>query len=69
MIRVSAAVRGTGVLLALVAAGAAARVDSVGPRAISGADKDFLARHWRRPIEPQGPAPVSTVGESGGPGC
>jgi hypothetical protein len=57
MIRVSAAVRGVGVLLTLVAAGAAARADSVGPRAISGADKDFLARHWRRPIEAQGPAP------------
>jgi|GraSoiStandDraft_41_1057321.scaffolds.fasta_scaffold08411_9 hypothetical protein len=57
MIRVSAGVRGASVLLVLVAAGAIARADSVAPQAISGADKDFLARHWRRPIAPQGPAP------------
>ena len=57
MIRVSAGVRGAGLLLVLVAAGAFASADSMGPQAISRADKDFLARHWRRPIEPQGPAP------------
>jgi hypothetical protein len=57
MVHVSAAVRGVGVLLALVAVGAVARADSVGPHTISGADKGFLARHWRRPIKPQGPAP------------
>ena len=57
MVHVSAAVRGVGVLLALVAVGAVARADSVAPGAISGTEKDFLARHWRRPIAPQGPAP------------
>jgi len=57
MVRVLAAVRGAGVLLALGALGAAAFADSVGPSALSGADREFLARHWRRPIAPQGPAP------------
>jgi hypothetical protein len=57
MTRVLAAVRGAGVLLALAVLGAAARADSVGPAALSGADREFLARHWRRPIPPQGPAP------------
>ncbi len=58
MVRIKTGVRGVGLLLALVAAGATARADSPGPlQAISGADRDFLARHWRRPIQPQGPAP------------
>ncbi len=60
MVRITAGVRRAGLLLALVGAGTAARADSPGPlHAISGADRDFLTRHWRRPIEPQGPAPAT----------
>ncbi len=60
MVRMTAGVRRAGLLLALVGAGAVARADSLGPlHAISGADRDFLTRHWRRPIEPQGPAPAT----------
>src|SRR5258708_5742150 len=60
MLGIRAGVRGAGLLLALVVTGASARADSPGPlHAISGADREFLTRHWRRPIEPQGTAPAA----------
>jgi len=49
-----------GVLMALLAAVAVARADSpIRPQGISRAEREFLARHWRRPIRPQGPAPAA----------
>jgi cytochrome c554/c'-like protein len=60
MIRISAGVRGAAGLLVLVAAGAIARADSPGPlQGMPGAEREFLARHWRRPVKPQGPAPAA----------
>jgi hypothetical protein len=48
------------VVLVLLVLGAATGADPAGraaPAALSDADREFLARHWRRPIAPQGPAP------------
>src|SRR6185295_15077195 len=48
-----------GLGLALVPGGRAALGDGMGPRPISPAEEQFLERHWRMPIAPQGPAPAS----------
>ncbi len=56
MVHVLVGVGGVGLLLALLATGGA-RSEAVNSAALSRADREFLARHWRRPIPPQGPAP------------
>lgn len=60
MIGIGRRVRGVGVLVALLAALTVARADSAARlQGISPAEREFLARHWRRPIRPQGPPPAS----------
>ena len=60
MIGIEGRVRGVGVLVALLTAVAVARADSATPlQGISRAEREFLTRHWRRPIRPQGPPPTS----------
>ena len=60
MIGIGGRVRGVSVLVAVLAAVAVARADSAAQlQGISRADREFLARHWRRPIRPQGPPPAS----------
>ena len=59
MIRVSVWARRVAVLSGLLLAGTVAGADSPArPRGISPAEREFLARHWRRPVRPQGPAPA-----------
>ena len=48
-----------GLVLALLPGGRAAQGNGAGPRSISPAEEQFLERHWRMPIPPQGPAPAS----------
>ena len=48
-----------GLVLALLPGGRPALGDGAGPRAISSAEQQFLERHWRMPIPPQGEAPSS----------
>ena len=48
-----------GLVLALLPGGRAALGDGAGPRPISPAEEQFLERHWRMPIAPQGSAPAA----------
>jgi hypothetical protein len=60
MIGIGGRGRAVGVLVALMAAVAVARADSAAQvQGISRAEREFLARHWRRPIRPQGQPPAS----------
>ena len=56
----------TGLALTLVPAGSPALGDGANPRGLSAAEEQFLERHWRMPIPPQGqpPATFSTVEQS-----
>ena len=48
-----------GLVLALLPGGRAALGNGAGPRPISPTEEQFLERHWRMPIAPQGLAPAS----------
>jgi hypothetical protein len=59
MVHVPGKALGAGVFLAIAAAGSGFHGDPPGPiRSMASSDRDFLARHWRRPIEPQGAPPT-----------
>lgn len=48
-----------GLILALLPGGRSALADGPGPRPLTSAEEEFLERHWRMPIAPQGDAPAS----------